>query len=121
MCEDEVTLPGGPPAVPAEGERRAAVRHLCGRHGPTRLVVEYGHAAHWARPHDVSVGGIRLLLAHALEPGAELTVQPRSDPERPARPLSAVVVHARAEPDGTWTVGCAFTAALTVEEFHQFL
>jgi hypothetical protein len=121
MTDHEVFSPLGPAVPRPEGERRAAPRHPCGGHGPTRLVIRDGVAAHWARPCDVSVGGICLLVAHAVAPGTTLTIQPHSRPERPAPPLTAAVVHTRAATEGSWLVGCAFERRLTSEQFDQFL
>jgi hypothetical protein len=121
MCEYEVSCPDVPALPRPEGERRAAPRYPCGGHGTSRLVVRHDLAAHWARPCDVSVGGICLLLAHRVEPGATLTIQPRSRPERLVPPLNAAVVHARPAAEGSWRVGCTFERRLTCEQLDQFL
>jgi hypothetical protein len=121
MSEHDSSLPEGPAAPHQEGERRATPRYPCGRHGSARLIIRHGQAAHWARPCDVSVGGIGLFLAHPVAPGETLTIQPRARPERPVSPLTAAVVHARSSADGSWLVGCAFEQRLTGEQLDQFL
>jgi hypothetical protein len=121
MTEHEQPPPEAADTLPAGGERRAVARLPCGRHGPTRLVVQHGPAAHWARPRDVSVHGIGLVLAHPVEAGSALTIRLRPRSDRPARSLAVSVVHARGGPDGTWLVGCAFDRALTPDELDQFL
>jgi hypothetical protein len=121
MSEHEASVPAGPAVPSGGGERRAVVRYPCGWHGPTRLIVRHGPSDYWARPNDVSVAGIRLLLAHPLEPAATLSIQVRGRPDLPLPPLAAAVVHARAEADGTWLVGCVFERMLTTEELELFL
>jgi hypothetical protein len=110
-----------PGQAPRGKERRAAVRHPCAGRGPDRLVVRSGTESRWARPFDVSVGGVGLLLAQPVTPGSHLTIQMRSRQGRLSPPLMAAVVHARPQEDGTWRAGCAFAHVLGDEELESFL
>jgi hypothetical protein len=69
----------------------------------------------------VSVGGIGLLLAHAVTPGTELTIQMRRRRENLTALLRAVVVHTGPQADGTWRVGCRFDQAISADEVEAFL
>jgi PilZ domain len=108
------------PARPAD-ERRAAPRFACGQDRPGHLIVAGGADPRWARPRDVSVCGIGLLLAQPFAPGTTLTIQLRSRPEDARRPLTAGVVRTEPQADGSWLVGCAFDKPLTAEELRAFL
>ena len=121
MSASKSSRPGEPPPIAGEGERRAAVRHPCGVLGPDYLVVRTDTESRWARPCDVSVGGIGLLLARPVAPGTKLTIPMRSRQERLSPPLRAAVVHARPQADGTWRIGCAFDHTLSVAELEALL
>jgi hypothetical protein len=117
----EFSLPEDPIETTGTGERRAAPRHPCTRHGPDYLVVRAGKESRWARPSDISRGGIGLLLAQRVTPGTHLTIQMRGAPTGRSPGLKAVVRQARPQEDGTWWVGCAFDHVLSARELDQFL
>jgi hypothetical protein len=121
MFTIDFSLPEDPVEMPPEGERRAAVRHPCSGHGPDRLVVRAGTESRWARPCDISVGGIGLLLAQPVAPGTRLTIQMRGQQAALSPGLEAVVVYARPLEHGIWRVGCAFDHPLSDRELEQFL
>jgi hypothetical protein len=110
-----------PAQPPGEGERRASVRYPCTGRGPDHVVIRSGTQSCWARPCDVSVGGIGLLLAQPVTPGTELTIQMRRRRENLTALLGAAVVHARPQADGTWRAGCRFDQAISAEEVEAFL
>ena len=117
----ELSLPENPGEPPETGDRRAAVRHPCGAHGPDHLVVRAEKESRWARLCDISLGGIGLLVAQPVTPSTRLTIQMRGGQEGLSPRLTAAVVHARPQADGTWRVGCAFDHVLSARELEAFL
>ena len=79
--EDAVRQPG-------DAERRGEVRYPCPPERTSRVVVSDGHAASWARPCDVSAGGIGLVTAHAYEPGTVLAIRIRARRDDPGPGLA---------------------------------
>jgi hypothetical protein len=73
------------------------------------------------RVHDISNGGLALVLKRRFERGTGLALQlPGDDPDQ----LSTVlvrVVHIRAQPGGLWRLGCAFVSTLSDEELAALL
>ncbi|HZT83125.1 MAG TPA: PilZ domain-containing protein, partial [Gemmataceae bacterium] len=63
---------------------------------------------------DLSADGLSLSVDRRLEPGRVLAITLQSFPHHCQTPL-AYVVRARVSPGG-WTVGCAFTRPLALEE-----
>ncbi len=121
MCNDATTDPEDAVRQPGDAERRREVRYPCPPERTGRVVVSDGHAASWARPCDVSAGGIGLLTAHAYDPGTVLTIRLRARRDDPGPGLFATVVHATGEADGTWRLGCAFDRPLNAETLGAFL
>jgi hypothetical protein len=71
--------------------------------------------------HDISQGGIGLLLTHCFQPGTELAVELREHTGAIRRVVRARVVHASATTNGgnsCWLLGCAFDTPLTEEELE---
>jgi hypothetical protein len=70
---------------------------------------------------NLSRSGIGLNLARSIEPGVELVIQVRipgvSEPVR----LAARVIHCARELDGSWQVGCAFSAPLSDDALESLL
>jgi hypothetical protein len=112
--EDAVRQPGDP-------ERRAEVRYPCPPERASRVVVSDGHAASWARPCDVSAGGMSLVTAHPYEPGTLLAIRLRARRDDPGPGLLATVVYAVGDNAGTWRLGCAFDQPLPPETLRAFL
>src|SRR5262245_37707588 len=72
--------------------------------------------------HDISQGGIGLLLTHCFQSGTELAVELREHSGALRRIVRARVVHAHATNDGgntCWLLGCAFDSPLSEEEFES--
>lgn len=116
-------LPSGEDAMRqlVDAERRTEVRYPCSPDRLGRVVISDGHAASWARPRDVSTGGIGLVTAHPYEPGTVLAIRLRARSDDPGPGLFATVVHARGEADGTWLVGCSFDRPLPPDTLGVFL
>jgi hypothetical protein len=96
-------------------ERRAAVR-WCPRRPLRVAYAEKGSAEHrWALLHDISAGGLGLLVSSAIELGTVLIVQMRS-PQQETRSILVRAVHATPHENGNWLVGCRFRPSLTNAE-----
>ncbi len=69
-----------------------------------------------ARVHDISAGGLSLVLARRFERGTGLAIEIPETADRPADTLLVKVVHATRLPDNQWLLGCAFVSQLSDEE-----
>jgi PilZ domain len=121
-------LPPGPlkPPGPDEKdgssgvERRRASRHSSDMETTCQPVGSRDSATWdgWCR--DISTSGIGLILSRRFEPGTLLAI----DVENPAQGVSynvlARVIHATAQEDGTWRLGCAFARELAEEDLQPF-
>jgi hypothetical protein len=73
--------------------------------------------ARWsATIRDISCGGIRLQVRRRFEPGSGLAIELPGSGDQPPYIVLARVVHATAQADGSWFLGCAFVSALSDEE-----
>lgn len=139
-------LPGAS-AVPASGaDLRVHVRHLCGEGVVLRLAIRPEFGAYHSLIHDVSAGGVGLLLSRPLELGTVIAVEvaigsedfctrlarvahTRRHPTPPdapwlprAHPLLALVRrvlgHTPHPPEPCWFIGCRFDRPLTPDELN---
>jgi PilZ domain len=67
--------------------------------------------------HDISAGGIGLLLQRRFEPRTGLAIE-LPDAGNTDYTVFVRVVHARAQPDGRWLLGCQFVSPLSEERLH---
>jgi c-di-GMP-binding flagellar brake protein YcgR len=115
--------PGGQePSTPtARSNRRATVRYQCPP--ATSGKVYCGEALEFQQAWvlDLSMGGMGLLLARPLQAGALLNIQIKILSPKKLFQLSARVVHATAQPNGDWLVGCEFDQKLTGEDLDALL
>jgi hypothetical protein len=162
MTPAQSTLPdprgrdGGAGRRPAPGNeyrglamnQRAHVRYPCGPGLGLRLAVRPTYRGHRALIHDLSAGGVGLLLAERLEVGTTIAIEVGGDSEA-AQSRRARVVHTRphaAPPDAPWRpkahpllalvrrllggreraadcwfIGCQFDEPLTEEELRRLV
>jgi hypothetical protein len=87
-------------------ERRTSARQSCDRAAFVHYRDAWGE--HWrtATLREVSSGGVRLLLRHALPEGMSVTVEPPDPGGRP--PFQGRIVYASAH-GRNWIHGCALT------------
>jgi hypothetical protein len=102
-------------------ERRAWKRYPCPRRPIIRVLTRPSFVVREATVLDVSRGGIGLLMAERLEPGTVLALQLQAKHTGQSRILSARVVYANQQPDGSWRVGCALGALFSEEELESLL
>jgi hypothetical protein len=99
-------------------ERRASVRHVCDQEVLSRP-LEMPDSISWgAKVHDISRGGLGLLICYPFRPGTFLAIDLRTG-EAPSRTLLVRVVYAKDQADGSWFVGCEFIAPLTDTELDS--
>jgi hypothetical protein len=78
--------------------------------------------ARWsATIRNISLGGANVNLRRRFEPGTGLAIElPGSGGGEPYTVL-ARVVHVRAQPDGSWALGCKFVSELGEDEVQRLL
>jgi hypothetical protein len=103
----------------AASERRASLRHPCDLESACQPLT--ASSIQWpGRIRNLSAGGIGINLARSFEPGTVLAIDIRSRDQR-VETLTARVVHARLQDDGSWILGCAFANPLSEEDLKALL
>ena len=101
-------------------KRRAAQRYRCPLATLGRLTLPDGTQEDaWA--HNLSESGIGLNVSRALEPGTQVLIRLKGAAQNSALSVSARVVHATEEADGSWRVGCAFVDRLNPDQLDALL
>jgi hypothetical protein len=100
-------------------ERRAAVRYPCDLASSCHTITSRREDAWTAAVKDISRTGIGLLLGRRFEPGILLAVELPA--EGGSQLLLARVIHARAQGEGVWLIGCALVNPLAEDEVQALL
>jgi hypothetical protein len=100
----------------AAAEQRAHARHRFAHPPLIHFLARSSFRVHAALISDLSLGGMALVVAYRIEPGAVLLVPLWTDLPGTRRTHLARVVHTTPLPDGTWRVGCRFTPPLSDSE-----
>jgi hypothetical protein len=104
-------------------DRREAVRYPCSLRcfcRAIRLAPESPMVL--ARVHDLSIDGLRLLLAHPLERGTFLALSLQTPEGNSVRPLKGCVMHNAPDPNSErWIVGCTLAHPLSEAEMKSLL
>jgi hypothetical protein len=100
----------------AEIERRKVVRYSPAAPPRIRFLAQPGFRFDHGLLKNVSVGGLCLILNHALPLDARLIVQLPSQRRGSSLSRSARVLHVEQDSDGRWLVGCQLTSVLSDEE-----
>ena len=120
MSVRETTSPDTPQATAIE--RRTYVRLASDLEANCRSTGSGIREVGWpGSVHDISQGGIGLLLTHCFQPRTELAVELREYNGAVRRVVRARVIHATATSNGgnfCWLLGCAFDTPLTEEELE---
>jgi hypothetical protein len=105
------SLPSAP--APPPYERRLLVRHFC----EIGAVVDS-----WpAKIENISRGGLKVVIGRRFEVGTILKVEvPLSGEEHFSMHL-AKVVRIEQDPNGSWSLGCAFDQEISEEELQELL
>jgi hypothetical protein len=124
MSEQTVPCNAVNPETSRKIDRRAWVRFpkednvWC--HAASPSVKEDLDTAWMGRVRDISRGGIGLSLRQRFDPGTALLIE-LSERPKTLRHLLVHVVHATAEWNGRWILGCTFDCPLSPEELQIFL
>ena len=105
---------------PPGNERRAAPRRQADLRVTCYPAIGGPGAGRPVRVRNLSRTGIGLIVDRHWAPGMALSVA-LPLPEGGTRPITARVIHATAQPGGSFLVGCAFDVPLTDEEMHALL
>jgi serine/threonine protein kinase len=97
-------------------ERRATVRYPSGLNSACRPVGDEEGRYWFARAHDISAGGINLIMRRRFEPGTVLTVELQDKVGRPKRLTLVRVIRVQARADKRWTLGCVFDTEMCEED-----
>lgn len=101
-------------------ERRGGERHACSLEA-TSHTIDAGESIAWgAIVHDISAGGVGIILCFPFRPGTYLAVDLQSAGGM-VRTLMVRVVNVNDQIDGQWRLGCEFIKPLTESEMELFL
>ncbi len=104
------------------GDRRAWVRYHCSPDAPCQAVdTRPDIGIYTAVVRDISNSGVSLILNRHVKVGAFLAVELVSANQTSLPPLLVRVVHATAQLDGDWLIGCEFATELTEDELDNLL
>src|SRR5262245_2313450 len=103
--------PGSGATKPSHDDRRAAIRYplRVGSYGVVDADVHPGSANEDVWPlvvHDVSVGGVGILLARRFEPNTVLSIELALSEAEPPKRFKCKVVRVQTESAGHWVHGC---------------
>jgi hypothetical protein len=111
-----------PTHTPPTVERRATIRYPCTSEIICRLLQAHdGKSSVPARARDISTGGLSLVVPFGFGQGTILHIELQTRAQSFSRPLHACVMHATAQPDGQWFIGCAFLDKLSPDELKSLL
>lgn len=120
----EQTQPQGEPATGTAAERRAWVRFDCDLEASYEPAGAMKNAGWPAKVHDLSAGGVGLLLKHRFKPGSWLTLELKRPDGTLQHTIRVRVVHVNsviADADPCWLTGCVFAAPLSESELAALL
>jgi hypothetical protein len=101
--------------------RRVSIRYPAGPATRTTLGRQPGEYLRRVRVHDISRGGIALVLRRPLKSGATVYVQVKNRILDFSFDLAAEVRHASRHTRGRWIVGFAFVRELSLAELATLL
>jgi hypothetical protein len=124
MAEQATAVPDQHPKTSLKTERRAWLRFPCAQDiictPPIRPPQGEPEVAWLGTVRDISPVGIGLSMSRRFEPGAELIVELSAKADETLN-VPVCVVHATAEEQGRWIIGCEFIFPLGQEELQNFL
>jgi hypothetical protein len=103
-------------------DRRVWIRYPCNLESFCQpLQGRAGKVICTARIADISNNGISLVVGTPFEVGMFLSLELISESRGLAPPILARVVHAKAQDNGNWLVGCELTSKLSNNELKDLL
>ena len=125
MSKPAIATPAKDTNQQRESERRAWVRYsttletIC--EPVSSLSTEEAVCGWPAKVRDISAGGVGLSVLRRFEPGTVLLIELACENEESSYAAPVRVVHATAEGDGRWILGCKFTRKLDEEDLQSLL
>jgi hypothetical protein len=110
MSDNTASVPNVPTKQPAPGENRVWVRYGCPPDTPGQLFDTESSKVQQGAVHNLSSGGIGLLLGEPIQLGTIVKVE--LDGWSGPRMLTARVTHTTEQPDG-WLHGCELELPLS--------
>ena len=105
---------------PATWNRRVTLRYACNAATPTTVSRNLG-VVRRVRVHDISQGGIAVILRDPLQLGEEFVIQIRNQILGFSYDLVAHVRHITQHAQGRWLVGLAFVESLSMAELTSLV
>ncbi len=102
-------------------QRRATVRYRCAPATLGRVFIAESYKSQDAWVLNLSVTGTGLLLDHAPEVGSWILIELDGATQDVPLELSAQVMHASRQHDGSYVVGCAFAQPLHADDLETLL
>jgi hypothetical protein len=107
--------------APTASDRRTAARHACGFQASRYLIASVADSLSPAWVHNISTGGVLMLLARPVEPGSLLAVK-LLKLSHPAPSMHLVrVLHVREDAGGCYLVGGAFVDEVSEDDLGALL
>jgi hypothetical protein len=108
--------------LPANVERRRAVRFRCQRRNVWRLFAAATSSGGTGTVGDISLTGLSLLVDAPLRPGMFLELSLIHDDESsPAQPVLVRVRRVTRQAEGNWLLGCSFVKQRTQADLNAWL
>lgn len=101
--------------------RRVSIRYPCGLALVTKVRLEDSKAFRRVLGHNISQGGMALILDDVPEIGAVVQVRVKNRILNFSYDLAARVIHASPFEDGRWLMGVAFSRQLSLAELAGLL
>jgi hypothetical protein len=127
LYEDQEAMPEdnhyGSDASPAdvdEGEdRRVAHRFSCNMQTTGHILGPRGGNSWVATITNISATGIGLVHRCRVKPGTVLVIKLQGKSQKLSRPLPVRVMHATAQENDEWLLGCAFVRKISEEDLQS--
>lgn len=108
-------------AAQTDSDRRVAARHACGFSASRYLIASVADSLSPAWVHNISVGGVLMLLGRPVEPGSVLAVK-LLKLSHPAPHMHLLrVVHVREDAGGCYLVGGSFVDEVSEDDLGDLL
>jgi len=117
----QTSIPPGLAKAVSLGNRRASIRYRCAPATIGKVISSDDQEFQLACIVDLSLRGIGMQLARAIEPGRLVIVAIRTNDGLKTIDLSGRVTHCIVTPHDDWQVGCELTTPLTPDELEQLL
>jgi c-di-GMP-binding flagellar brake protein YcgR len=101
--------------------RRVTIRYPCGLATRTRIKLEAAEPFRRVVGHNISQGGMGVVLEECPEVGTKVNVRMKNRILNFTYDLAARIVHVSPTDSGEWLVGLAFSRQLSLSELASLL